>query len=114
MEHYQISIDKIEEQYYKIFGPAYPILLNPVTTPQHHYDAYVGYGITCLYFGLNSRAMDALNWAIYLRPYSNDAYIVKGECAISMNDHDLACESFNIAVKMGSIEALNRLADVCQ
>jgi curved DNA-binding protein CbpA len=112
--HYRKSIEKIEEQYNNVFGKAYPILINPVTVPQHHYDAYVGYGITCWFFGFNQRAMDSFNWAIYLRPNLHAAYIAKGECALSMNDKELACESFATAIKNGSIEAQNRFDEVCR
>ncbi len=113
LEYYSQSLEAIEAQYQYIYGNAYPLTVNPEATPQLHYEAYLGYGITVRALGFYQNAMSAFNWAIFLRPYLNEAYIEKAECALIMEDKSTACDCYTVLTMRGADEFEDHVKETC-
>lgn len=114
LEYYKLSVAMIENQYESMFGKAYAAVMDPRTMPDIHFAAYLGYGESLSYFGMYENAMNAFNWAIYLRPQNPEAYLQKGYCALKSGDTALACESVNEASRLGAGDSASMLWNICE
>ncbi|MGK7393802.1 MAG: DnaJ domain-containing protein [Candidatus Cyclobacteriaceae bacterium M3_2C_046] len=113
-DYYLESIDLINKHYRSIYGKAYAILIKPSATPDIHYQAHYGFGLTCGSLKDYPKALKALDWAIFLRPEIAQTYIDKGNYAYQMGNEDLACQEWNRAAEKGALDALIQMQRFCK
>lgn len=111
---YEKATDLIVLQYKAVYGDAYPLLINPVATPEVHYRAYNGLASSYESLGHFEKALKTYSWAIYLRPNLSDTYLEKGSCAYKMGDEETACENWMKATEKGSTLAFAKLQELCK
>lgn len=113
LSYYEKSIDLITLQYIAMYGDAYAVLVKPSATPDIHYKAHFGIGLIYEKTGEIKKAINAFDWAIYLRPEIADTYVHQGKCHQMMKDFWKACECWDKAAEKGSLEALDMMQKNC-
>ena len=75
---------------------------------------YTGLGHAAREISDNQKALEALDWAIILRPNRPEAYYLKGLLYQNTGEDVLACENWTMAYSLG-LEEAGRLARLnCQ
>ena len=111
--YYEKSIDLITLQYIAMYGDAYAVLVKPSAIPDVHYKAYYGIGLIYEKKGDIQKAIDAYDWAIFLRPEIAETYVHQGHCHKKMGNSWKACENWDLAAEKGSLEALDMMQKNC-
>lgn len=114
LKHYHQASDIVVKEYQNLYGPAYPLVVNPVKTPESHYQLHCGLGQTYARLGMPEKAHKALKWAVFLRPESPLAYHLQGQNYWLWGNKKKACTSWKKAVEYGSKEAKEALRNHCR
>lgn len=106
----EITIKKYIEEY----GKAFVLVFSPERIPDSHYILYCGLGLAAKEINDNQGALEALEWAVILRPDRPEAYYLQGLLYQNTGDDNLACKNWSVAYSLG-LEEAGRLAKLnCQ
>ena len=102
------------KHYIEEYGQAFVLVFHPERIPESHYILYTGLGHAAREVSDNQKALEALDWAIILRPNRPEAYYLKGLLYQNTGEDVLACENWTMAYSLG-LEEAGRLARLnCQ
>ena len=111
--YYQKVIDDIERYYKSTYGEAYAIVVKPEITPELHYTAHVEIAQAYLKSNMFNEALDACEWAIFLRPQYTETYELRGQCYLLVGKKREACQDWNRAALRGSKKAREWILEKC-
>lgn len=114
LRYYLEANEIIVNEYQSYYGKAYALLVNPNKTPESHYQLHCGLAYTYSELGLYKEADNALKWAIFLRPDSPQAFLLKGNNLLKAQKPKEACKAWQIAREKGSMEATEQLVTHCR
>lgn len=90
------------QEYYKTFyGKAYAILLNSADLPESHYRLYNGLAKAYLNTNNPIQALRATKWNLRVWPKKGDANLINAKAHLLLNESNLACEEYLIALEKG-------------
>ena len=113
VKYYQQANEIIVEEYIGYYGKAYALLVNPLKTPDSHYQLHCGLAHAYTELGLLKQADSAIKWAIFLRPDNPEAFFLKGNNLIRAEKPAEACKAWSIAKEKGLKEAAEKLKKNC-
>ncbi|PWJ42784.1 J domain-containing protein [Sediminitomix flava] len=108
------ATELIVEDYEKKYGKAYAILVPPQKTPELHYQIFLKKAE--MYFELEryKASLEALDWALYLRPEAVDPIILKGKNLANLGEAKKACNLWKEARNKGSLESIHLIELHCR
>lgn len=114
LSFYQQASKIVAREYQDRYGEAYAIALNPLKTPDSHYQLHCGLGKTYTALGMHKEAEAAFRWAIFLRPENPEAFLLRGQNFQQAGELKQACKSWEMARNKGSLEASKPLKSYCK
>lgn len=114
LKYYLQANEIIINEYQSYYGKAYALLVNPAKTPESHYQLHCGLAYTYSELELFKEADNALKWAIFLRPNSPEAFLLKGNNLLKAQNPKEACKAWGMAREKGSREAAEQLKVHCR
>lgn len=114
LQYYQQASELVIDQYKSEYGKAYPLVVNPASTPESHYQLHSGIAQVYISQGRLAEAEAALKWAIFLRPEDPLAYYLMGIKYREEKDLEKACSAWKEALARGSQQAADYLAEYCR
>ena len=111
---YHKARDITIKNYIEEYGKAFVLVFSPERIPESHYILYSGLGLAAQKVDDNQSALEALDWAVILRPNRPEAYYLKGLIYQNTGDDNLACENWSVAHSLGLEEAGRLVALNCQ
>ncbi|WP_026135599.1 tetratricopeptide repeat protein [Nafulsella turpanensis] len=114
LKQYHDATNIVVQEYQNLYGQAYALVVNPVKTPESHYQLHCGLGQTYTRLGMHKKAQKALDWAIFLRPENPTAYLLQGQNFFQWRQKEDACAAWAKAAELGSKEAKEAFRTHCR
>ncbi len=106
MNYYEKVSKMAINGYKRVYGEAYPLILNPRIIPPTHFDIFDGMAQTFYYLGNYDRALSAIKWNVIMWPDYPENYLLKGKILLAQGKAETACEQFDLAIEKGWDESV--------
>ncbi len=106
MNYYEKVSKMVINSYKKIYGEAYPLILNPRIIPPTHFDIFDGMAQTFFYIGNYDGALNVIKWNLTMWPDYPENYLLKGKVLQAQGKNLLGCRQFDLAIEKGWNESI--------